>query len=530
DQSASGGNGWSGDCLQLRMIFDYEGPNEQVSHWTCWQDPRGENAVRLDLDRDFKGRDRTDDVKQAYYVLPDGKHYNQELALPWRILTKDGKAPKVGTQFRLTVEPNFTAGPLGRISIKDLLYSESGTPNRIFTFRAYKDWGNGVITDEVTVEPQPLILANSMELEVTMEDGEPVINWSKLDQENQKEAHLEIPFEMPIDGEVSMILKDQDGNIVRHLLGGVPFGKGEHIATWDGLTMPYGQEPGDVLPAGEYTWSAIAHEPFSLTLRGWANSHGLPWNDGPQTQWGGDHGKPRAVARNGDQMLLGWSGAEAGTSTISVDLEGNTQWKISRGMGHYMHKLDVANDRVVAIGWNQFWGREVMLMDAEDGLFDRWENVGKSFFTIDQLWSQEGSPVEEGLAMPLGVDTMSAHGDVVYLGFSEPWLRAPMITDWKAVAEWLLSDDPLAQKVREDNRGLDQRRLNRLKNFVEGKTTEQKAFGRAGLKGQIPMALAKEMHGEAVVYEWNDPLEFEEEVGPSENVSRSRLKANQRRQ
>ena len=37
----------------------------------------------------------------------------QEVAIPWKLLTADGSAPPVGSEVRIAVEPNFTAGPFG---------------------------------------------------------------------------------------------------------------------------------------------------------------------------------------------------------------------------------------------------------------------------------------------------------------------------------------------------------------------------------------------------------------------------------
>jgi hypothetical protein len=50
---------------------------------------------------------------------------------------------------------------------------------------------------------------------------------------------------------------------------------------------------------------------LKLTLRGWAAAAGIPWEAGPGTGWGGDHGAPSACTADAEKVYLGWTGAEA---------------------------------------------------------------------------------------------------------------------------------------------------------------------------------------------------------------------------
>ncbi len=109
-----GDYGFQGDCLQFRVITHAGTPLEHGEHFTCWKGRDGkdiivqEHGVKLDggTTHDLK----MSGAKQAFTVNSDGKGYIQEIAIPWKLFTKDGHALKSGDTFILTVEPNFTIG------------------------------------------------------------------------------------------------------------------------------------------------------------------------------------------------------------------------------------------------------------------------------------------------------------------------------------------------------------------------------------------------------------------------------------
>ena len=118
-------------------------------------------------------------AQQAFAVNTDGKGYVQEMAIPWKMLTEDGKAPEAGSELRVTLEPNFTTDFAGRITIKDL-FRVGVVPNRVFTFRTCDVWGTGILEKAGHVTPLPLRLADERELPVTLADGVPVVDWRSL--------------------------------------------------------------------------------------------------------------------------------------------------------------------------------------------------------------------------------------------------------------------------------------------------------------------------------------------------------------
>ena len=90
---------WEGDSLQTRIVTNYGQANEQVSVANAWKGSDGRDVVELDTPGFTKHSPKGDDIKplgaqQAFSVNPDNKGYIQEIAIPWKLLTKDGVAPE----------------------------------------------------------------------------------------------------------------------------------------------------------------------------------------------------------------------------------------------------------------------------------------------------------------------------------------------------------------------------------------------------------------------------------------------------
>jgi len=115
--------GWSGDCLQVRFITHPSAPDQLVSVINAWKGVDGKDVVQLDSPLTHHspwGEDvKSQGAQQAFTINPDGRGYIQEIAMPWKLLTKDGQPPAPGSQMNMTFEPNFTVGIGGRMSIKD---------------------------------------------------------------------------------------------------------------------------------------------------------------------------------------------------------------------------------------------------------------------------------------------------------------------------------------------------------------------------------------------------------------------------
>ncbi|NQZ70203.1 MAG: PQQ-binding-like beta-propeller repeat protein [Lentisphaeria bacterium] len=164
-----------------------------------------------------------------------------------------------------------------------------------------------------------------------MEKGKPVVIWKDLIRKKELKGFKTIKFATSADGYVSLHIRDSEGVVVRQLVNAGYFAKGDHAVKWDGLTTPLFKTPGQPVKTGNYTWHAIHHKGLGLRLRGFASNGGIAaWDNGPKTNWGGDHGVPISAASDGEKVYLGWTGAESGKAMVAVDLKGLVQWKNSR--------------------------------------------------------------------------------------------------------------------------------------------------------------------------------------------------------
>jgi len=324
-------HGFNGDCLQVRWIVADETPEERGGHITAWKGRDNRDVVLIEKGKTFKDGETKDakqlGVLQAFQANADRSGYVQELAVPWTLLTKDGQPLRAGDRMQLTIEPNFTLRGTARLTIKDIF--KPGIPlDRIFTFTAWRQWGWATLEPHGHLSPRALRLSDGREFPVRLEQNLPVIDWTGLIKGREFKGFKSVAVEVPGDGIVSLNILNKEGLVVRQLLNGEFLTKGKHQIKWDGLTNYSVKRPGETVPAGEYTWTALYHPQFGLRFRGWAcNGGSAPW-DGPsgKTNWGGDHGVPVGCAAAGDRVFLVWSGAEGGKMLLATNLLGEVQW------------------------------------------------------------------------------------------------------------------------------------------------------------------------------------------------------------
>ncbi len=361
-KSVKGDNGFEGDCLQFRIILNEGDEDRQLpSHWTCWRDRDGLKGLNVHYGffgksaKTGKAAGGVTDLGDAlqhgaqleFAVDADGpsagsgqgKGYIQEIAIPWKLLTSEGTpAPKAGERIGFTVEPNFTIGIGGRLTLKDIF--RAGVPlDRVFTFMSANLWGNADLVAAGAVKPQPVRLSDGREFPVTMVDGKPVADWTDVIKRKELKGFEELTFTTPADGYVSLLIRNAKGEGVRQLLASDYFAAGQHKVQWDGLTTGVLREPGQPVSPGAYIWEAMWRPAFNLRLRGWAsNSGSAPWDSTPTANWGGDHGVPSDCLAVSNRVFLGWSGAEAGKALVCCDLTGKVIWRQSKGgMGAASH-------------------------------------------------------------------------------------------------------------------------------------------------------------------------------------------------
>jgi len=438
----AGDYGFHGDCLQMRFITAADGPQEKVIHMTAWRGSDGKDLIDLAIGRfgakDVKVQTIRDakplGAQQAFVKDADGKGYVQEIALPWKLLTKDGQALKAGDKLQLTAEPNFTIGKNGRLTIKDI-FRAGVSLDRVFTFTACRVWGVATLEPKGVVALAPVRLSDAREFPVRMADGLPVVDWTGLIRNEEPPGFKAIRFSVPQDGYLSLHIKDKDGLVVRQLLNAAFYAKGEHEVKWDGLTTPIWRQPGEPVPPGQYTWEAIAHTGIGLRLRGWASNGGVPWDNGPSTNWGGDHGPPSSCATDGAQMYLGWSAAEAGRALLATDLEGNVKWSNTHGGIAGAPRVAVDGGIVYVLRETDPQGQKKVVLyrlDAKTGAYSAWE--GRDTTDLE-------------IASPDGMDVF---GGKVYLSYARD--NEVKVLDGKTGAEvkTFPVDEPGAIKVAGD--------------------------------------------------------------------------------
>ncbi len=404
--------GWDGDCLQVRLITNDGTPRKQVSVANCWKGSDGADVVQMDIEGQGHGPRGLDmkpqGVLQAFRANPDGKGYVQEIAFPWALLTADHQPLTAGGSFILTMEPNFTIGRKGRLSIKDI-FRPGVTIDRVFTFMAANTWGVATLEKKGHVVPRPVRLSDAREFPVKYADGQPVIDWTGLIKQKTLLGFKPITFTMPDDGYVSLNLYDKDGTVVRQLLNSEFRTKGKQTVLWDGLTTTNFRTPGTPVAAGSYTWHAIVHKGIGVRLRGWAaNSGSAPWDASATSNWGGDHGIPCACVADDERVYLGWSAAEAGKALLACDRQGHVLWKNSRE-GMAGAELLAADHGTLYV---QHWGGCLYRLNTKDGSYLAWDGTTSADIFVKNLWG-------DAKGMPERADTMAVTNGTLYLGFTK---------------------------------------------------------------------------------------------------------------
>ena len=409
--TSKGDYGFAGDCLQFRLITAPDTPNERCGHFTAWRDRDNVDAIDVEWGRQFnQGKDKDLKAKgalQAFTRNADNLGYVQEIAIPWSLLCKEGTL-KGGDRMVVTIEPNFTIGSAGRLSLKDI-FKPNMTLDRVFTFMANQQWGIATLENKGKLTPRAVRLTDGREFAVKIEKGVPVVDWTGLIKSKDLKGFKEVSFSLPEDGNVSLVIRNKDGQVVRQLLSNVQMSKGKKTVKWDGLTTPSVTRPGEPVPAGDYAWSAIWHKPITLALRGWAmNGGSAPWdgNSGKEN-WGGDHGVPACCATDDQKVYLGWNAAEAGKALLATDLDGNVQWKNSRG--------GMAGAELVAVDggtvYVQNWKGNLYRVDSVKGGYTDWEGRGSTDLSVREL---VGDP-----AAPESASAMAAFGGKLFVSLKD---------------------------------------------------------------------------------------------------------------
>ncbi len=419
--------GFNGDSLQYRTITGGGTSLERGQHFTAWRGRDGADVITIEQGTDFKegvvkDAKRDGGAQQAFATNADGRGYVQEIAIPWKLLTRDSKPIQAGGSLALTFEPNFTIGTKGRASVKDL-FKAGVSPDRVFTFMSSRSWGTATLEAGSTGRTQPVRLADAREFPVRMEDGTPVVDWSGLMKSTELAGFKPIEFVMPEDGFVSINIENSERRVVRQLLNSSFLPKGTHRVKWDGLTNPSWTRPGQPVVAGEYEWSGLTHAGIGLKLRGWAGNGGIaPWDTADGSgNWGGDHGLPSAVAAEGRRVFIGWDGAEAGKAVLACDLDGKPQWGNNRAGIAGVKSLAVNAGILYVLGGGagaDADGANLYKLNAKDGSYLRWGDGELADVKLKSLWASD-APIK-----PAKADEVFFKSGELWLAFHEDGILA----------------------------------------------------------------------------------------------------------
>ncbi len=232
---------------------------------------------------------------QAKYLkMDDGRGYTFEYRIPWSTL--GAKAPlQAGDLAAGTVQFNWSQPDgLHTAGGSAWCYDVLGSPG--FPYQSTGCWGKIIFSAK-----------GHLPKEMVEEGIAPA-----------KPLPLQFSYELPENSQITIQLMDKE-HIVRRIL--VPQGNrqaGKNVELWDGM-----DDLGAPLPAGEYTWQGIYHQPITQKFLFSPHNSGTPpyATDDGTGGWGGDHGCPRDTCAFDNGVILCWNAAEAGWGTIRTDLQ-----------------------------------------------------------------------------------------------------------------------------------------------------------------------------------------------------------------
>jgi len=318
-----GDKGWDGDAVQFRLCLDpaqgyplsdatwQKTHNDSIAHLTLWYyTERKEPVLVIQKGMDYQaipGSEKYGVIPKAKYQAKfllgnDGKSYSFEYRIPWTTLGSRG--PLKGDDI-VAAAMQLLWGRTGNehIGINGVTY-DLQIPGG-FAYQNAAVWGKLIFSPTGKIP------------KAQAEAGLPI----------EKPLPLTLTYDLPESSEVTLQLVNAKHEVVRVLAGEAPRLAGKNTDRWDGLDAL-----GKPLPAGQYTWKGVYHQPITTRhILSVNNSGQPPWkNDSNTGGWGGDHGEPCAVCIAGDDLILAWNYAEAGWGIIRVNAEGKKQWGILR--------------------------------------------------------------------------------------------------------------------------------------------------------------------------------------------------------
>lgn len=313
--------GWNGCSWQLRLSVDptrgypvnestaAPKDNPKLLLMTFWYyTDRQEPCMQVSCGMNYKvprpewepaGAVPPDQFEGKYVKAEDGLGYTFEYRIPWATLNVK-TALKAGDLLAGEVQFNYaapdgltTCGPAG------WCYDVMAGPG--FPFQNAGCWGKVILSAQ-----------GNLPRDIVEEGVTP-----------PRPLPLKFSYRLPQDSQVTIQLFDQSNVVRRILLAQGDRAAGPNTELWDGC-----DDQGRPLPAGDYIWKGLYHQPVTLKpLFAAHNSGQPPWaTDDGKGGWGGDLGVPTTPCAVPGGVLLAWNSNEAGWAIIRCDTAGRRQW------------------------------------------------------------------------------------------------------------------------------------------------------------------------------------------------------------
>ena len=155
-----------------------------------------------------------------------------------------------------------------------------------------------------------------------------------------------INYTVPKDGEVTLGIYDQQGQLLRTVLSDETRSAGKNVDPWDGLDQ--WKKP---IPAGSYLLKGLYHPTITTEyVMSFGNPGNPPWPtaDG-KGDWLSDEASPQAVASDGKWVFIAAPGTERGAMIMAVDENGQRQWGVGEPFNPPTVSLAVDGDYLYAL-------------------------------------------------------------------------------------------------------------------------------------------------------------------------------------
>lgn len=361
-------DGWKSDAVQIRLKSD------RAAHVTAWYHSDGQRPAMSihygmwDAKGDSDYADLPDALKAgalaAFAKDADGQGYVQEIALPWKLITRDGHALKTSDKMRMGLE-FFWGDATGRNwpahRYADLINPQQA--QRAFFWQNVNAWGTLDLAAQGNVEASPSLKQLSL-----------AARQQELLYATQ--GPVPISYAMPFDGAATLVIEKPDGTRVRNLISDYPRKAGAHTDYWDGT-----DDDGHPVPVGQYRVRGLCHEEFDARYE---FAYGNPGNP-PYTNatgaggWLSNHMPPMDVAAGKNQVYFSAPFAEGATTVMAADLTSQRQW----GIGGIAGGMMAADDQYlyVLVGGPAMPGFQlpadkvaIMRINASTGAYAPWSD------------------------------------------------------------------------------------------------------------------------------------------------------------